>query len=152
MFKLFTAIESEVEKLGTALKGVFSTVHASVSEAAEFTTEELQAGVAEFLASVNGADFSISQAFEAGATYAAEKLKAVVAPVVAQLQPEIAAVEAVGSAVATVAPAVVAAVTADAPAVAASVAAFIAPAPVAAATGAVVASVAQAVATQTAPL
>ncbi len=128
MFKLFSEVESEVEKLGSALKGVFSKVHAGVSQAAEFTEEELQGGVAEFLAQLKGADFSISQAFEAGAQYAAAKLKAVVAPVVTAVEPEVQAAVAVAEAVAQVAPAVSAAIVADAPAVAAGVAAYVAPA------------------------
>lgn len=130
MFHLFTEIESEVSKLGDAMKGVFSKVHATVSSAAEFTKEELQGGLAEFLAGINGADFSISQAFEAGAQYAATKLKAVVAPVVTAVEasPEVKAVEAIGSAVVEVAPAVSAAIVADAPAVASAVAQEVAPA------------------------
>lgn len=128
MFKLFSEVESEVEKLGSALKGVFSKVHAGVSQAAEFTEEELQAGVAEFLAQLKGADFSISQAFEAGATYAAAKLKAVVAPVVTAVAPEVQAAVAVGEAVAEVAPAVSNAIAAEAPVLAAGVAAYVAPA------------------------
>lgn len=88
MLHLFTEIESEVTKLGDAMKGVFSKVHATVSEAAEFSKEELQGGLADFLAGLNGVDFSISQAFEAGAKYAADKLKGVVAPVVPAVEPE----------------------------------------------------------------
>lgn len=82
MFHIFTEVEAEVAKLKTALVGVFSKVSDHVTEAAAWTESELKEAEVAFLAETGGQDFSIAQAFEAGAKWAATKVTEAVKPVI----------------------------------------------------------------------